>query len=208
MEVVRDARRFIMYHKSAIESSPLQVYGALLFSPTGSVIRGLFKDEEPQGIVIKPEMQDRWSNCLQTLEGHSRYVRSVAFSHNSTQLASTSDDSSVKVWDARSGDCLSTINVGNILHRISFESNNKYLHTDVSIVNFHAQSTITPALTSIETQAAQYQSVALGDAGTWITYNSNNLLRVPSEYRPSCSVVAGNVIALGVGNGGVWICEV
>ncbi|KAF2726479.1 HET-domain-containing protein, partial [Polyplosphaeria fusca] len=70
-EVVRDARRFIMYHKSAIESSPLQVYGALLFSPTHSVIRALFKGKEPKGVVIKPEMQDQWSNCLQTLEGHS-----------------------------------------------------------------------------------------------------------------------------------------
>jgi WD40 repeat protein len=83
-------------------------------------------------------MQDRWSNCLQTLEGHSRYVRLVAFSYDSTQLASTSDDGLVKVWDARSGDCLSTINVGNILYRILFESNNKYLHTDVSVVNFNA----------------------------------------------------------------------
>ncbi|KAF2726392.1 hypothetical protein EJ04DRAFT_397144, partial [Polyplosphaeria fusca] len=84
----RDARRFIMYHKSAIESSPLQAYGALLFSPTRSVIRTLFKDEEPQDIVIKPGMQERWGSCLQTLEGHSSPVYSVAFSHDSTRLAS------------------------------------------------------------------------------------------------------------------------
>src|SRR5690349_6371672 len=109
MEVVRDARRFIMYHKSTIESSQLQVYGALLFSPTGSVIRGLSKEDEPQGIVIKPGMQERWSDCLQTLEGHSSFVRSVAFSHDSTRLASASWDGTVKVWDARSGACLSTL---------------------------------------------------------------------------------------------------
>jgi WD40 repeat protein len=40
--------------------------------------------------------------CLQTLEGHSKYVRSVAFSHDSTRLASTSKDHTVKIWDVRS----------------------------------------------------------------------------------------------------------
>src|SRR5262249_14834933 len=42
-ELVRDARRFIMYHKQAIEKSPLQVYAsALIFSPARSLIKGLF----------------------------------------------------------------------------------------------------------------------------------------------------------------------
>ncbi|KAF2033468.1 WD40 repeat-like protein [Setomelanomma holmii] len=109
MEVVQDARRFIMYHKSAIESSPLQAYGALLFSPTGSVIRGLFKDEEPKGIVIKPVMQDKWSGCLSTLESHSDNVNLAVFSHDSTQLASASRDSTVKIWDAYSGKCVQTL---------------------------------------------------------------------------------------------------
>ncbi|KAF2678151.1 hypothetical protein K458DRAFT_395222 [Lentithecium fluviatile CBS 122367] len=110
IEVVRDARRIIMYYKSAIESSPLQVYAsALLFSPTRSVIRTLSKYEEPKSIVIKPGMQDKWSGCLSTLEGHSGLVNSVAFSHDSIRLASASDDNTVKVWDPRSGDCLSTL---------------------------------------------------------------------------------------------------
>ncbi|KAF2190334.1 hypothetical protein K469DRAFT_27861 [Zopfia rhizophila CBS 207.26] len=41
-ELVQDASRFIMYHKGAVESSPLQAYmSALLFSPTCSLIRRL-----------------------------------------------------------------------------------------------------------------------------------------------------------------------
>ncbi|KAF2727861.1 NACHT-domain-containing protein [Polyplosphaeria fusca] len=174
MEVVRDARRFIMYHKSAIESNPLQAYGALLFSPTRSVIRALFKDDEPQGIVIKPGMQDQWSNCLQTLEGHSSDVYSVAFSHDSTRLASAG----------------------------------QYLHTDGGVISVSIQSTTTPATIRAETRTAQYQGIALDATSTWITYNSQNLLRLPSEYRPFCSQVLGNVIAIGVGNGRVWMCKV
>src|ERR1700722_10492234 len=107
MKLVRDARRFIMYHKWAIENSPLQAYAsALLFSPARSLIRCLFKEEEPKLFAIKPAMRDEWSACLQTLEGHSDSVNSVAFSHDSARLASASDDNTVKIWDASSGEYL------------------------------------------------------------------------------------------------------
>jgi WD40 repeat protein len=59
--------------------------------------------------MIKPGIGDEWSACLQTLEGHSDWVRSVAFSHDSTRLASASDDSTVRIWDARSGKSLQTL---------------------------------------------------------------------------------------------------
>jgi WD40 repeat protein len=99
-----------MYYKQVIESSPLQAYGsALLFSPKQSVVRKLFQHEGPEGINLKPGMSDGWSACLQTLEGHSNTVSSVAFSHNSTRLASASYDSTVKIWDASSGTCLHTL---------------------------------------------------------------------------------------------------
>ncbi|KAH7395241.1 vegetative incompatibility protein HET-E-1 [Phaeosphaeria sp. MPI-PUGE-AT-0046c] len=103
-ELIQDARRFIMYHKGAIEGYPLQTYAsALLFSPTGSIVRQLFKHEEPESISIRPTLSDGWSACLQTLEGHS------PFSHNSTRLASASHDSTVKIWDASSSVCLQTL---------------------------------------------------------------------------------------------------
>ncbi|KAI9682420.1 MAG: hypothetical protein M1829_000212, partial [Trizodia sp. TS-e1964] len=48
-------------------------------------------------------------SCLQTLEGHSGGVSSVAFSHDDKQLASASGDSTVKIWDTASGSCLQTL---------------------------------------------------------------------------------------------------
>ncbi|KAF2802307.1 WD40 repeat-like protein [Mytilinidion resinicola] len=132
-KLVQDAHRFIMYHKWAIENSPLQAYAsALVFSPASSLIRGLFKKEEPRWITIKPAIEDEWGACLQTLEGHSLRVESaafsydltrltlkghsnsilsVAFSHDSTRLASASYDNTVKIWDVNSGAgaCLQTL---------------------------------------------------------------------------------------------------
>jgi WD40 repeat protein len=108
-KLLEDARRFIMYHKGPIERYPLQSYAsALVFSPTGSAIRKLFQHDEPEGITVKPEMSSSWGACLQTLEGHSQEVNSVAFPHDSTKLASASYDNTVKLWDASSGECLQT----------------------------------------------------------------------------------------------------
>jgi WD40 repeat protein len=135
-------------------------------------------------------------------------VRSVAFSHDSTQLAFASNDGMVKVWDARSGECLQTVYVGQILHRIWFDLNINYLHTDIGIIDISAPSISTPALITVEPQTTQYQGVAIGAGGTRITCNSKNLLRLPSEYRPSCLAVLGGILAIGVGNGRVWICEI
>jgi WD40 repeat protein len=46
---------------------------------------------------------------LITLVGHKDCVISVVFSPNSTLLASGSCDSTVKIWDAKSGECLRTL---------------------------------------------------------------------------------------------------
>jgi WD40 repeat protein len=99
-----------MYHKVAIESYPLQTYAsALLFSPTASLIRRLFQHKEPAGITIRPDLSDTWSACLQTLEGYGNCVNLVAISHDLAQLASGSDDKTVKIWDASNGACLHTL---------------------------------------------------------------------------------------------------
>jgi WD40 repeat protein len=54
-------------------------------------------------------MESDWNACLQTPEGHSNAVWSVAFSPDDQQLASASDDGTVKIWNAVTGQCLRTL---------------------------------------------------------------------------------------------------
>ncbi|PWI63992.1 hypothetical protein PCL_00834 [Purpureocillium lilacinum] len=105
--LIQDARRFILAHRRVIEIAPLQVYAsALVFSPTRSLIRGLFQKQEPDWMVLKPHMESTWNACLQTLE-IGCFVQSVAFAPDD-QLVSNSSDNAIKMWDAATGASFST----------------------------------------------------------------------------------------------------
>ncbi|PVH90149.1 putative katanin P80 subunit, partial [Periconia macrospinosa] len=147
--------------------------------------------------------------CLLTLEGHSGSVYLVAFSHDSARLASASGDKTVKIWDARSGECLQTLSIGKRLYRISFDITGSYLHTDIGPIEISVSPGLSsPPPSNPEPQNPQYQGLALSADGVWITYNSENLVWLPPEYRPTCAAVSGETIGVGVESGRVWICNV
>ncbi|KAI9775010.1 MAG: hypothetical protein M1839_001610 [Geoglossum umbratile] len=241
-----------------IENSPLQAYvSALVFSPASSLIRGLFKEEEPVWITtleghssalrsvafshdsarLASASYDHtvkiWDassgQCLQTLKGHSGAVGSVTFSHDSAWLASASSDSTVKIWDVGSGkclqtleghsdsvhsiwdtsggECLQTLSIGKALSNILIDITGSYLYTETGtiVVDASTTSSVTPNVTG--PQGPRYKGWGLSSDGVWITYDSENLVWLHSEYRPSCLAVSGNTIGIGTGSGRVWICN-
>ncbi|USP76690.1 uncharacterized protein yc1106_03964 [Curvularia clavata] len=123
-EFVRDMKRFTLYSRAAIEKAPLQVYcSALVFAPSGSIVKKQFADKIPGWIKRLPQVDSRWGALLQTLKEHSSTGNTVAFSPNSKILASASSD--INLWDVDTGAILHTLE--NHSFGIRFSPNGKML---------------------------------------------------------------------------------
>ncbi|KAK2938621.1 G-protein beta WD-40 repeat [Fusarium oxysporum f. sp. vasinfectum] len=102
---VVDAVRFIQAYFSVIAEAPLQIYCCLVFAPSKDILRMTFQYAIPRWISMLPKVEENWNACLLTLEGHSENVNSVVFSHDSKKVASASADKTIRIWNAKTGEC-------------------------------------------------------------------------------------------------------
>ncbi|KAF8584049.1 WD40 repeat-like protein, partial [Ramaria rubella] len=102
---VYDLERFAQTFATVVMDATLHIYvSALPFTPLNTTLHysPLAKDSHGHRVQVLAGADQQWPVCLRTLEGHSNWVQSVAFSLDG-KLASGSDDATVWVWDPLRG---------------------------------------------------------------------------------------------------------
>jgi WD40 repeat protein len=109
------------------------------------------------------------------------------------RLASASDDSTVRIWDASNGACLQTL-----------EGRSGYISSAdlVSILGLPYSDEIVSRLNQLVRQ-----KIAISSDNIWVVSDTaQKLLWLPTEYRPVSSAISGGCVGLGGGSERFLIC--
>jgi WD40 repeat protein len=200
---VADAERFVQAYFSVVAEMPLQIYCCLAFAPRKSIVRRTFEHAISKWISNLPKVEQNWDACLLTLEGHSSCVSSVVFSHDSKKVASGSDDKTIRIWDAETGECEETVPLDDYAHVLSFATDRRGIITDrgVFVLSGGSQTHAKPAMLRQSLEAP----ILTGTDGTWITVAKTVMLWLPPECRNGEVAVSGSTVVIGCRSGRVLV---
>ncbi|CAF3468062.1 unnamed protein product, partial [Fusarium graminearum] len=141
--------------------------------------------------------------CERVLEGHSSWVNSVVFSHDSKKVASDSFDKTIRIWDVETGECGDVISLHGYAGVLSFTLDGRGIVTDCGTFPLTCGSQSRPG-SAMPWQSSHAPMLACTDS-TWVTAAGKDFLWLPPECRNGEVAVLGTTVAIGCRSGRVLV---
>ncbi|KIM46585.1 hypothetical protein M413DRAFT_421887, partial [Hebeloma cylindrosporum] len=126
----RDAQKFVRMFGNIIEQSTPHLYlSALSFTPQSSTIYRTFADEVFQIARVSSRPITSWPVCQNILQGHTDIVTAIAFSPDGKHIISGSQDKTLRIWDAETGNAVGLPLEGHdeIVWQVAFSPDGKHI---------------------------------------------------------------------------------
>ncbi|RYC77405.1 hypothetical protein BFJ63_vAg19721 [Fusarium oxysporum f. sp. narcissi] len=144
--------------------------------------------------------------CERVLEDHINWVNSVVFSHDSKKVASASDDKTIRIWNAKTGECEEIVPLNSFADVLSFTPDERGIVTNRGVFLFTSQSQ--PCAGSA--MLWQFSEAPILDYtdNTWITVAGKDLLWLPPECRYGKVAVSVGRVVIGCQSGRVMFLSI
>ncbi|KIM21961.1 hypothetical protein M408DRAFT_79768 [Serendipita vermifera MAFF 305830] len=103
--LARDMQKFVATFGSIISQSVPHIYlSALPFAPRNSSLSKNYIKYYPQTLAVQAGGQNEWPVVQNVLLGHKGWVNAVSFSPDGRRIVSGSGDTTIRIWDAETGE--------------------------------------------------------------------------------------------------------
>ncbi|KAF3115249.1 hypothetical protein TWF103_011509 [Orbilia oligospora] len=133
---------------------------------------------------------------VKILGSYGCWVGTVAFSPDSNQFASGSDDGIIKLWDVATGNTLKTFKQEYPITSLKFSHDGEYLHTNAGTLVISSKFDYSPP-------SLRQEQSRISLMGNWIARDGQKFLWLPHDYWAARSAIQGNTIAIGHTSGEV-----
>ncbi len=169
---------------------------AVAFSPDNKMIATSSDDKT----IMLWDVRTDVPRQIVVLRAHHCSIRAVAFSPDGLLLASASVDGAVNVWDIATQTTLQTLRVRVYINALAFSLDGPYLSTNRGLLHIDCH----------KPEGSPHQRHVSPDIFLdehWISRKGENVLWLPPQYRPMCSVFQRNTFVFGLSHGLVSCIE-